>query len=199
MYKKINEFAQVISGHSFRKALESTKDGSFCVLQASNVKVGEKIVALDGLAKISSKPSRNTVCLENGDVVIVTRGTGGGAFRSCVFASNEKDVIPSASVLIIRCSSKIILPEFLSLYFNSSEGQMQFAGIVMGSHVQSLSRRIMEIMIEVPIPPIKEQETLITLDKTIRDLESVNVRQNQIRKQIFNASFKTKIDYEKTL
>ncbi len=198
MYKKINEFAQVISGYSFRKALESTKDGSFYVLQASNVKAGEEIETLIGLAKISSKPSRSTVCLESGDLVIVARGTGGGAFRSCVFINDEKDVIPSASVLIIRCLSKIILPEYLSLYLNSSEGQKQLAGNVMGSHIQSLSTRLLGTLIEVPILPIKDQEIMIALNKTVRKLESIDSRKNQIRKQIFDSTLKIKIDYEKT-
>ena len=186
MHKKIQEVAQVISGYTFRGAIEKALKGSVSVLQATNIKSGIDISDTSVLISLSEEPGRTLSYLEKNDIVLVSRGSGQGSFRSCLFVSEERNVIASSSVFIIRVKDVTVLPKYLSLYLNSDDGQKEILQIVTGgSYLQSLLRRSLEDL-KVPIPPIGIQKSIIALNENIQEQEKIVKRKSIIKQNIIN-------------
>jgi len=194
MHKKIQEVAQVISGYTFRGAIEKALKGSVSVLQATNIKSGIDISDTSVLISLSEEPGRTLSYLEKNDIVLVSRGSGQGSFRSCLFVSEERNVIASSSVFIIRVKDVTVLPKYLSLYLNSDDGQKEILQIVTGgSYLQSLLRRSLEDL-KVPIPPIGIQKSIIALNENIQEQEKIVKRKSIIKQNIINSTFKNLIN-----
>ena len=188
MVKELREIAEVLSGYTFRGAIEPDEKGSVFVLQAKNVSQSDSIADVDNLVKITANIPRSATYLQRNDVVIVSRGMGVGAFRSAVFACDNGDVIASSSVLIIRLKDKEVLPEYISLYLNSVTGQGALSQVVSGAHIQTILRRSLQ---ELPIliPPLKKQELIVKVWNNIKQQEKIANRKRILRKQIFETTF----------
>jgi restriction endonuclease S subunit len=118
----------------------------------------------------------------------VARGMKSGAFRSTTFIADESNVIPSSSVHIIRVTSKNILPEYLSHYLNSKEGQGALSQIISGSYIGALPRKELE-NIDIPIPSLQKQDVLINLFRNLREQQKIIDRKKEIKQNITNAIF----------
>jgi restriction endonuclease S subunit len=189
MHKKLSQIADIVSGYTFRGSIENDLKGDIFVLQAKNISVNEDILHTTDLVTISDKSIRNPYFLEHNDILLVSRGSGIGSFRSAVFATEDKNVMPSSSVHVIRIQDVTILPKYISLYLNSLEGQKALAQIVTGaSYIQSILVKNL-IDLEIPIPPIHIQKSIIALHENITDQERIFKRKQEIQKTIINASF----------
>ncbi len=189
MEKKILQFAKVINGYTFRGAIKTAINKEIFVLQAKDIVQGQNISNADKLTPIAFKGTRTTSFLQKNDVVIVSRGTGAGSFRSAIFASDE-NVIASSSLLILRIKMKEVLPEYISLYLNSTEGQNKILETVVGSYIHAISRKKFEKEIEIPIPSLDKQKSLINLNQNIQQQELIHERKKFLKQQIINASLK---------
>src|ERR1035437_5158900 len=134
MYMKISNFAEVINGYTFRGAIETLKNGDISVLQAKDIVSGQNVTDIDKLTPIAFSGTRTASFLQKDDVLIVSRGMGAGSFRSAVFSLNTTNIIASSSLLILRIKEKEVLSEYISLYFNSIEGQNKILETVAGSY-----------------------------------------------------------------
>jgi restriction endonuclease S subunit len=119
MHKKLSQIADISSGYTFRGPIENDAKGDILVLQAKNISPNQEIVETADLATISDKSLRNPYFLIHNDILLVSRGSGAGSFRSAVFASDEKRVMPSSSVQVIRINDVTVLPKYVCLYLNS--------------------------------------------------------------------------------
>lgn len=189
MQKKLSQIVDIVSGYTFRGSIENNPKGDIFVLQAKNISVNEDILNTTELVTISDKSIRNPYFLEHNDILLVSRGSGIGSFRSAVFATNDMKVMPSSSIHVIRIQDVTILPKYVSLYLNSLEGQKALAQIVTGaSYIQSILVKNL-IDLEIPIPPIHIQKSIIALHENITDQERIFKRKQEIQKTIINASF----------
>lgn len=189
MQKKLREIADINSGYTFRGSVENDPKGQIFVLQAKNISANQDLIATTDLITVSDKSLRNPYFLERNDVLVVSRGSGAGSFRSTVFASDESNVMPSSSVHVIRIKDVTILPKYVSLYLNSSEGQKAITQIVTGaSYIQSILVKNLTDL-PIPIPPIHTQKSIIALHENIIDQERIFKRKQEIQKIIINASF----------
>jgi len=189
MQTKIKNIADVIVGYTFRRAIEEEKKGDIFVLQAKNVTLHEYITDTANLLTIFSNTFRSAARLQCNDVIIVSRGMGAGTFKSSVFKSTNQNTIASSSVLVIRLKSKAILPEYLSLYLNAKDGQMAISQIVSGSHFKTLLRRNLQNL-EIPVPPIETQKTIMKLCDTMHDQEKLIHKMSVIKENVMNATFR---------
>jgi len=123
MQKKLSQLSNVVSGHNFRGTIQNERAGDVFVIQGKNITINEDITDITGLISISSKIPRSPHFLQYNDILLVSRGLEVGTFRSAVFVANNKKTIASSSVQIIRITDVSILPKFVSLYLNSTEGQ----------------------------------------------------------------------------
>ncbi len=189
MRRKLGKIAEIVSGYTFRGSIENDPKGQIFVLQAKNISVNQDILNTADLIAISEKSIRNPYFLEYNDILLVSRGSGAGSFRSTVFVSDDTNVMPSSSVHVIRIKDVIVLPKYVCLYLNSLEGQKALAQIVTGaSYIQSiLIKNLIEF--EIPVPPIHIQKSIIALNENMQEQEKVYDRKQEIYKTIINASF----------
>ncbi len=189
MHKKLSQLADVVSGHTFRGSIKNDPKGNIFVLQAKNISANQEILNTVDLVTISEKSIRNPYFLVHNDILIVSRGSGVGSFRSAVFDSDVINVMPSSSVHVIRIKDVTVLSKYVSLYFNSLDGQKALSQIVTGaSYIQSiLVKNLMDL--QIPIPPIHIQKSIIALHENISEQERILKRKQEIQKAIINASF----------
>ena len=189
MYKKLGELATIVSGYTFRGSIKNDPQGDIFVLQAKNISANQDILNTRDLVTISDKSIRNPYFLEYNDILIVCRGSGAGSFRSAVFATDDTKVMPSSSIHIIRVKDVTVLPKYLSLYLNSHDGQKALAQIVTGaSYIQSILVKNL-IDLEIPIPSIHTQKSIIALHENMNQQEKILKRKNELKKKIINATF----------
>ena len=185
----MSQIADIVSGYTFRGAIENDPSGDIFVLQAKNIATNQDIMETTNFSIISDKSIRNPLFLENNDILIVSRGSGTGSFRSAVFMSNEKRVMPSSSVHVLRIKDATVLPKYVSLYLNSEVGQKALLQIVTGgSYIQSILVKNL-INLGIPIPPIHTQKLIIALHENIADQERILKKKQELQKNIINASF----------
>ncbi len=189
MHKKLSQIADISSGYTFRGPIENDAKGDILVLQAKNISPNQEILETGDLTTISDKSLRNPYFLIHNDILLVSRGSSAGSFRSAVFASDEKRVMPSSSVQVIRINDVTVLPKYVCLYLNSIDGQKALGQIVTGaSYIQSiLVKNLMSF--EIPIPPLHTQKSIVALHENIIDQERIHKRKQELQKTIINASF----------
>ncbi len=152
----LKNIANIITGYTFRSAIKPEDKGYLLILQSKNI-TDDLIISDKKLIKVFHKTTRANSFIKNNDVVISSRGT----FRSAVVKSTKK-ILTSSSVYILRLTSNQILPEFLSLYLNSSNGKKNILSITTGSTIKSILRSDLENL-KIPIPSLSVQKNLINL------------------------------------
>lgn len=194
MHKDLSQIANIIPGYAFRGAIENYEGGDIFVLQAKNIILNEDILDTSEFIRIKSISLRNPCFLENNDILIVSRGSGLGSFRSAIFKSDSKNIIASSSVSIIRVNDATVLPKYISLYLNSAEGQKAILQIVTGaSYIQSiLTKNLADF--KIPIPPVHMQKIIISLNENLGQQERIITRKKEIQQEIINSTFKNLIN-----
>jgi restriction endonuclease S subunit len=187
---ELHEISTIIAGYTFRGAIKPDTNGRVFVFQAKDLIQGRPVISTSILTKISHDIPGHTSYLKERDVLLIARGMKSGSFRSTVFASDAKNVIASSSVHIIRATDPRILPEFISLYLNSKKGQEAISQIVTGSYIGAVPRKKLE-RLKIPLLPLDQQKIFIELDQNIREQQRISNKQNEIRQNIINATFKS--------
>ena len=189
MHKELNKIADIASGYTFRGSIENDSKGEIFVLQAKNISANQDILNTKDLITISDKSIRNPYFLQHNDILLVSRGSGIGSFRSTIFASDNTKVMPSSSVHVIRIKDVSVLSKYVCLYLNSLDGQKALSQIVTGgSYIQSILLKNLADL-EIPIPPVHIQKSIVALYENITEQEKIQERKREIQKTIINASF----------
>lgn len=188
MHTKLYEAGAVIAGYTFRGAIIPDDVGSTCVFQAKDLVQGVPFEDTGSLTRVSHDAPGYSGHLRNNDVLLVARGMKAGSFRSTVFRSNALNVIASSSVHVIRITKPHILPEYVSLYLNSKNGQQALTEIVSGSYIGALPRSALG-NIEIPVPTVEKQKILVDLFSNIRDQQRILERERELKESIINSAF----------
>lgn len=189
MHKKLEEISHITSGYTFRGSITKNSDGDVFVVQAKNLISNQDFDKISALTAISSTGIRNPYFLQHNDILIVSRGSGTGSFRSAVFVSSEKNIIASSSVHIVRVTDVTVLPKYISLYLNSPEGQKAISQIVTGgSYLQSLLIKNLADL-QIPIPPMHVQKSLVALHENVMEQRKILERKIELQNNIINATF----------
>lgn len=185
---ELGDITQITPGYAFRGAITPDKDGNIFVLQAKDLGRNVPVVDTSNLTPISFNMPGYAGHLRFNDVLLVARGLKAGAFRSTVFKATTNNVIASASVHILRVSSPDVLPEYLSHYLNSKDGQLALSEIVSGSYIGALPRRELE-KIKIPVPDMNKQKAIVDLYQNIQAQQSILNRRSELKQQIIEATF----------
>lgn len=188
MQKELNKIADIVSGYTFRESIQNDPNGEISVLQAKNVSLSKDITSTEELVKVSSHSIRTPLFLEYNDVILVSRGSGAGTFKSNVFNTYDNNVVSSSSVYVIRIKDPMVLPKFVSLYLNSEVGQRKLQKIVSGAVIQTILLKNLTDF-KIPIPPIHIQKSIIALQENVQEQERIMKLKQEIQKTIINASF----------
>jgi restriction endonuclease S subunit len=150
---KLKEVAEIFRGKSILK--RDSALGSISVLNISNIENGEiDYSCLDTIEEEERKIKRYE--LINGDVVLACRGT---AIKSAVFRQQDKTMIASANLIVIRSKEKV-LSEYIKIFFESPIGIAMIKSFQRGTTIMNINHTdIMEM--EIPIIPMNEQQEMI--------------------------------------
>lgn len=187
---KLKDITEVKPGFAFHGAITPDEEGAIFVVQARDAQVGQDFIQAEDLVKISFKPVRTRTYVLGGDIILTARGTGVGAFRAAVMEFNIDDcnILPSSSVFVIRIKDmQKLMPQFLALFLNSSNGQRLILQTASGSNVQTISRRELE-QIDLSIPPLIVQKNLVALADNILKQEQISKRKNQLKRDLINVT-----------
>ncbi|KGP76291.1 restriction endonuclease [Desulfosporosinus sp. Tol-M] len=180
---KLKEVAEVFRGKSILK--KNTTPGSISVLNISNIENGEINYAdMDTIEEDERKVKRYE--LLNGDVVLSCRGT---AIKTAVFEAQNKTIIASANLIVIRPKEKVS-GEYIKIFLESPIGLAIIKSFQRGTTIMNINHAdIMEM--EIPLLPIEEQKEMVanykkelaTYKKTIGEAEN---RWTKIKDNLYN-------------
>lgn len=161
----IKDIAEVITGYTFRTALQSKEDSSLFVLQAKNISDDSSINA-EKLDRIDFQYYRSRAIVKTGDVIISSRG----GFRAGVLEDDPRDIIAAASVSILRPKTNKVSSGFLAVFLNSLVGQKQINKKATGAVINTILRKDLE-NISIPLLDIKKQEKIVRLYQANKRLQ----------------------------
>jgi len=187
--KPLKKLAKIYSGYAFRQAIEASTDGDRFVIQAKDINPNQYILNTNGLIKTDFVIPRSNSSLLNDDILLVSRGSGNSNFKSTIFKASDNKVVASATLIIIRVTSSIILPEYLTIFLNSSEGQNLISGLLSGSYIRVITLKNLEDF-SVPVPPLDKQQRIISIYQNARRQDEIAERKSQIRKNIITKILK---------
>lgn len=149
---KLGDVAEIFRGKSVSKKDEN---GSIAVINIANI--GDYDIDYDGLDHVELEERKvSNYLLKDGDVLIPARGT---AIRVAVFKEQSYPCIASSNLIVIRTNPSVLKNICLKLFLDSPIGQQVVMGMQQGTVVVNLSYKDLG-NIEVPTPPIKEQEEM---------------------------------------
>lgn len=180
---KLKDVAEVFRGKSILK--KDTSLGNISILNISNIENGEiDYRDMDTIDEEERKVKRYELATD--DVVLSCRGT---AVKSAVFTKQDKIIIASANLIIIRPKG-MVKGEFIKIFFESPVGLAIIKSFQRGTTIMNINYSdIMEM--EIPLLPIAKQEEIIhqyrkeleVYKETIKKAES---RWSSIKDGIYN-------------
>ncbi|MBI5846182.1 MAG: restriction endonuclease subunit S [Deltaproteobacteria bacterium] len=132
-----------------------------------------------------------------GDVIFTHAGNIGQVAYIPDTSRYERYII-SQRQFYLRCNRRKVLPPFITYYFKTREGQHKLLANSSPSGVPSIAQPVTYLRsIEVPTPPIPEQEAIVDILGSLDDKIELNRRMNatleKMARAIFRAWF---IDFE---
>ncbi|MFZ3130799.1 MAG: restriction endonuclease subunit S [Desulfosporosinus sp.] len=180
---KLKEVAEVFRGKSILK--KDTTPGSISVLNISNIENSE--INYSDMAAIEEDERKiKRYELLSGDVVLSCRGT---AIKTAVFEAQNRIVIASANLIVIRPKEKVI-GEYIKTFLESPMGIAIIKSFQRGTIIMNINHAdILEM--EIPLIPIGEQKEMIAnyknelsiYKRTICEAES---RWTKIKDNLYN-------------
>jgi len=170
---KLKEVAEVFRGKSILK--KDTAPGGIDILNISNIQDGEiDSRDMDTLDEDIRKNQR--YLLEEGDVLLSCRGT---AIKAAVFRAQERPVIASANLIVIRAKQRV-LGGFIKLFLESPTGQAMTSSFQRGTTILNFNfSDVMEM--EIPLPPMEVQQQLVSRYKDEQQVYQKTITEAQRR------------------
>ena len=126
-----------------------------------------------------------------GDIVLTHRGTI-GQVALVPEASKFDRYIVSQSQFYLRCDREKVIPEFLTMYFKSREGQHQLLANSAQVGVPSIAQPVTYVRtIEVPLPPLEEQRAIARVLGALDDKIELNRRLCETLEEMARALFRS--------
>ena len=132
-----------------------------------------------------------------GDIVLTHRGTIGQV--ACIPEHSQFDrYVVSQSQFYMRCDRSKAIPEFVTMYFKSHEGQHQLLANASQVGVPSIAQPVTYLRtIEIPLPPMPQQRAIAHVLGTLDDKIELNRRMNETLEAMARALFKSWfVDFE---
>lgn len=161
--KQLCEIAIVSSGTPFRERIENDPNGQIAVIQARDLSESGQ-VQIATSAKIGSLPGLRGASLRKGDVLLQPRGT---RFSAGVLLDQPMPVAAAAPLLVLRCDSAQIDPEFLVLFLQLARTQSCLRNAAVGTYIPQVPRSAVASL-AVDVPDLASQRKLVEFNRIKR-------------------------------
>lgn len=160
----LKTMSSVRSGQTFKNSWDSYQRGDTSIIQPKDLltDVGET-----DLLSINDNeiPSLHKHLLQQGDIVIVNRGT---RFNSWMYNGSPKKTVVTNAFYVITIDSTKMLPEFLNWYLGQQKAKDYFDLNATGTTIRGINKTV---LMELPVPniPLKLQSHIIELFKKAQE------------------------------
>lgn len=188
MTKKLQliDVAEIISGMAF-SSKDADLQGSIPVIGASSIIAGSVLSDFSDLLTIKELPMRSPAVVQDKDILMVSRSVPGNPFKASL-VHTEAPLVATSSLYIIRIKDNTVDPQYLNYFLNSHQFQQEVIAKSRGSTIAHISRNILG-EVEIPIPDLNKQKTIIDLNNNIQKQHQINERKKELKEQIIQATF----------
>lgn len=160
----LSDVADIRLGHPFRGSIRETPDGRVRVVQMRDLtRAGLK--DRDALVRTEVEGRKEPDWLQDQDVLLVARGST--SYAAPVIQPPERTVC-SQHIYVVRLKEpERLLPAFLAWQLNQSPAQRYLRQSAEGSHQLSIRRSVLDA-IQVRIPPLDQQRSVVELERLAR-------------------------------
>ena len=158
---------KVRTGWTFSKAIESSDEGEYQVIQLRDVQ-NLTLAGLDwaNITRTNIDSSRTIKTLQDNEILLVAKGHT----KTALLLKNLPDnVVANQHFLIITVNDPSkLLPEYLEVFLNSTSVQNWFTVNSSGSYQSTLTKkRLLELKLPTELP-IEHQQMLVDLEASIK-------------------------------
>lgn len=177
MKMRLSGVATVRAGVAFREAVRHVEGGPMAVVQAGDV-LSDGTLDLSTLLRITGVEGRSPPQeLTAGDVLLQSRGQ---SYRAAVVPEHDLPTIPTASVLVIT-TGPLVQPAYLAHFLNDPATQTGLRKLATGATIANLKRSVVEEL-EVLIPSLEDQERIVALGESLKELSRLEARIAELRR-----------------
>lgn len=160
---RLNDIADIRSGHPFRGSIEPDINGDVHVVQVRNTKATGEIIQ-DDVIKTTLTSKKQPDWLKSGDILFVAKGA---KHYSALVEDLPKQTVCSPHFFLIRIKpalKDLVTPEFICWQLNQLPAQRYFQTTAEGSLYLSVRRKILEY-VPITMLPIEKQRQLTAMHR----------------------------------
>lgn len=183
--RPLGELAQIQGGIQ-KQSKRAPRDNSYPFLRVANVTAsGLDLSDVHRIELFGDELAR--LRLQKGDLLVVEgNGSPSQIGRAAMWNGSIADCVHQNHLIRVRPRSEVVLPEYLSLYWNSPTNRdflTEISSSTSGLH--TLSVRKLQL-VQVPLPPFDEQRRIVaTLDDHLSRLEAAERTLTDNRQRLF--------------
>ena len=174
MLRKLSSITTIVSGYSFRGAVPFDASGNCFAAQVKDIDE-DGLIDHSCLTPIREDVIRTDAFLQKNDVLLATRGTDVGGLKVGLYTDEDKKVIATSSLYVLRVTDASILQEYLLYYLKSFYGQHALKSMMKGATVQTISKKDLASL-DIPIPPKTRQQLIIDTMNNLIDQKRLHVK-----------------------
>lgn len=168
----LGNIASIRSGYPFRERIKHANNGDVRVLQIGDLRSNPVLKAAN--LPLIKKPNGRSKLLVPGDIVIPARGE----HHHAISFNLPEPTLASSQLLILRVTSKTVLPGYLCWALNQPQAQHTLSNESRGTNMPLLTRQSL-VAVRVPVPPLD-------LQKKIIDLQQLWEKEQQLTQKLLN-------------
>ena len=179
-YVTLKDHCKIRIGYLARSKIEPEVHGSHYLLQMRDFTDDRRTITLDSMIRISPTKVAPEACIQNGDVVFMSKG-----IRH--FAAAAYDLPTpclAASYFFILRPSPELLPAYLAQYINQPEAQQHFKRFGSSGAQPVVSRSTLESL-RLRLPSLETQTMIIEIDSLAQREHSLRTELAQ-KKHLFS-------------
>ena len=192
-YKRVEEIALKIAMGPFGSSIkvETFTDSGIPIISGQHLREAQVTDGEFNFIKEAHADSLKNANVQRGDVIFTHAGNIGQVAFIPDDSAYQRYVI-SQRQFYLRCNTDLILPEFITYYFKTPEGQHRLLANANQVGVPSIARPSSYLKtIEVPAPSIEEQQVVVRNIKALDAKIRLNIGINQTIEAMARAIFKS--------